>query len=49
MFSTFWHNLASASADIAPGPVGSDAIDGFVYLSAYILSTLSGGAMLFGS
>ena len=49
MFSDFWAGLASGSADIAPGPVGSAAIDGLLYLPAYILSTLAGGAALFGS
>lgn len=49
MFSEFWANLATASADIAPGPVGSDAVDGLLYLPSYILSTLAGGAELFGS
>ena len=49
MFSDFWSGLATASAGIAPGPIGSAAIDGFLYLPAYILGTLSGGAALFGS
>ena len=49
MFSDFWHGLAVGSADIAPDPTGSAAIDGFLYLPAYILSTLAGGAALFGS
>lgn len=49
MFSDFWAGLASGSADIAPGPFGSDAVDGFIGLPAYILRTLAGGAQLFGS
>ena len=49
MFSDFWGSLASGSAEIAPGPFGSAAIDGFLYLPAYILRTLAGGAELFGS
>lgn len=49
MFSDFWGSLASGSAEIAPGPFGSAAIDGFLHLPAYILSTLAGGAALFGS
>jgi len=49
MFSRFWGSLAEGSADIAPGPFGSAAIDGLIYLPAYILRTLQGGAALFGS
>lgn len=49
MFSEFWRNLATDSAGVAPGPFGSEAIDGFVNLPAYILGTLAGGAALFGS
>ncbi len=49
MFSDFWGSLASGSAEITPGPFGSAAIDGFLHLPAYILSTFAGGAALFGS
>jgi len=49
MFSEFWTGLATASSDIAPGPVGSAAVDGLLHLPAYILTTLAGGAALFGS
>lgn len=49
MFSDFWDGLATGSAEIAPGPFGSDAVDGFIGLPAYILETLAGGAALFGS
>lgn len=49
MFSEFWSNLATASAEMTPGPFGSDAVDGFLHLPAYILGTLAGGAALFGS
>ncbi|MFI8695311.1 hypothetical protein [Dietzia sp. Die43] len=47
-FSTFWSNLSTASAGLAPS-TGSDAVDGLLGLPAYILSTLAGGAALFGS
>ena len=50
MFSEFWANLASGSADLLPDTgTGSAAIDGFLALPSYILSTLAGGAALFGS
>ena len=49
MFSDFWEGLAVGSAGIAPGPFGSAAIDGLLLLPAYVLSTLAGGAELFGS
>ncbi|WP_188064729.1 hypothetical protein [Dietzia sp. ANT_WB102] len=49
MFSDFWEGLAIGSANLAPGPFGSAAIDGLLRLPAYILGTLSGGAALFGS
>ena len=49
MFSDFWDGLASGSARITPGPFGFAAIDGFLYLPAYILRPLAGGAELFGS
>ena len=50
MFSDFWNGLAAGSADLLPADgVGSAAIDGFLGLPAYILSTLGGGAELFGS
>lgn len=49
MFSEFWANLATSSAELIPGPFGSDAVDGVLALPAYILGTLSGGAALFGS
>ncbi|MDV8001983.1 hypothetical protein [Rhodococcus sp. IEGM 1408] len=48
MFSEFWGNLATGSEAIAPD-VGSAAIDGLLGLPAYILRTLQGGALLFGS
>lgn len=49
MFSDFWNGLAAGSAELNPGPFGSAAVDGFLGLPAYILSTLGGGAALFGS
>lgn len=49
MFSDFWYSLATGSADLNPGPFGSAAIDGLLALPAYVLSTLGGGAALFGS
>jgi hypothetical protein len=49
MFSDFWYSLAAGSADLNPGPFGSAAIDGLLRLPAYVLSTLGGGAALFGS
>ncbi|MCT1638333.1 hypothetical protein [Dietzia cinnamea] len=49
-FSEFWYGLASGSADLLPEDgTGSAAIDGLLGLPAYILSTLGGGALLFGS
>ena len=49
MFSDFWAGLAAGSAELIPAPFGSAAIDGLLRLPAYILSTLAGGAALFGS
>lgn len=49
MFSDFWLGLASGSADLAPGPFGSSAVDGLLQLPAYILRTLGWGADLFDS
>lgn len=49
MFSDFWGSLATGSADLVPFTTGSDAVDGLLYLPAYILRTLEGGAALFGS
>ncbi|MBB1022728.1 hypothetical protein G6030_15790 [Dietzia sp. E1] len=49
MFSDFWYGLATGSADLVPAPFGSAAIDGLLRLPAYVLTTLGGGAELFGS
>ena len=49
MFSDFWGNLATGSANLVPDPFGSAAIDGLLRLPAYVLGTLAGGAELFGS
>lgn len=49
MFSDFWNSLYVGSSGLVPAPFGSAAIDGFVRLPAYVLSTLRDGAALFGS
>lgn len=48
-FSDFWAGLATGSGDLVPAPFGSAAIDGLLRLPAYVLTTLAGGAALFGS
>lgn len=50
MFSALWNRLATGSAGLVSGvDTGSNAIDGAARLPAYALSTLAGGAALFGS
>lgn len=49
MFSDFWGSLAAGSIDLIPFTTGSDAIDGLIRLPSYILQTLQGGAVIFGS